>query len=95
VKTEDVIPDITDLVNLVSGEFHQDLVINMDEAGFCQRPLKGSQKNYVFFWSADVKPQFIEAPDASHITIVGAVTLSGCSLQSLLLLIRVHLPAEM
>jgi hypothetical protein len=71
VKKEDVLPYMADLVNLVSGEFDQDLVINMDESGFCQRPFKGSQKNCVFLRSADIKPRFIETPDANHMTIMG------------------------
>jgi hypothetical protein len=64
-------PYITDLVNLVSGQFHQDLASDMDESGFCQRPLKGSQKICVFLRSADIKPRFIQALDAKHITVVG------------------------
>jgi hypothetical protein len=95
VEKEDVIPYITDLIDLVSGEFHQDLIMNMDESGFYQRTLKGFQKNCVFLRSADIKPRFIEAPDANHILIVGAVTLSSRSLQPLLLSTQVHLPAEM
>jgi hypothetical protein len=80
---------------MVSGKFHSDLVLNMDESGFCQRPLKGSQKNCVFILTAGVKPRFLEVPDANHVTIVGTVSLSGHHLFLLLLSTRVYLPAEM
>jgi hypothetical protein len=33
---------------MASGEFHPDLVINMDESEFCRIPLKTSQKNCAF-----------------------------------------------
>jgi phage-related protein len=71
LQKEEVMPYITDLVNLVSGDFHQDLDINTDEFWFCQRPLKRSQKKCMFLLSADIKPRFIEAPDANQLQLWG------------------------
>jgi hypothetical protein len=66
----------------------------MDESGFTARPLKGSQKNCVFSSVCPIKPRFLEKQDANHVTLVGAVTLSGSMLIPLLLSTRVHLPPE-
>jgi hypothetical protein len=49
VKRQDVIPCVKMLMQLVSGEFHPDLALNMDESGFCQRPLRGTQKIVCLF----------------------------------------------
>jgi hypothetical protein len=71
-----------------------ELIINMDESGFSQRPLKGKRKNCVFFPDLPVKPTFLEAQDSNHVTIVGALTLTGYPLVPLLLATRARLPEE-
>jgi hypothetical protein len=94
VCRDQITPYIDALKDIVSQPFHPDLVINMDETGFTARPLKGARKNCVFSRGRSVPPRFLEAQDASHVTLVGAVTLSGSALIPLLLSTRVHLPPE-
>jgi hypothetical protein len=60
-----------------SGEFHPDLVINMDKLGFCQRSLKDSQKKGVFICTEETRPRFLEVRHGNGISIVAAVALSG------------------
>jgi hypothetical protein len=66
----------------------------MDESEFTQRLLKATQKNCPFLRSVDIKPRFLDGPDANHVTLVGTVTLSGHGLTQLLLSTRANLPAE-
>jgi hypothetical protein len=79
---------------MLSHEPHPDLIINMDESGFPARPLKGAQKSCVFSRDSQAKPRFLEKQDANHVTLVGAVTISGNVLVPLLLSTRVNLPSE-
>jgi hypothetical protein len=79
---------------MLSQSFHPDLIINMDESGFTGRPLKGTQKNCVFSRDRPIKPRFLERQDANHVTLVGAVTLSGSALTPLLLSTRLSPPPE-
>jgi hypothetical protein len=94
VAKEDVLPYIENSQRMISGEFHPDLVINMNESGFCQRPLKASQENCVFIRTEETKPRFLEVRDANHISIVSAIALSGGHLLPLLLSTRPTLPEE-
>jgi hypothetical protein len=48
----------------------------------------------VFLLDSPVKPSFLDEQDANHVTLVGAVMLSGYSLVPLLLSTRVRLPEE-
>jgi hypothetical protein len=79
---------------MASSEFHPDLVINMDESGFYQTPLKNSRKNFVFIGTEKPRPRFLEVPDGNHVLIVAAVVLSGHALLTLLLSTRSTLPEE-
>jgi hypothetical protein len=82
------------LAEMLSRPLHPDLVTNMDESSFISWPLKGTSKNCVFLQNSMVKPRCFEKPDAKHVTLLGAVTLSGYSLLPLLLSPRVHLPDD-
>jgi hypothetical protein len=81
------------LADMLSQEFHPDLIINMDESWLTARSSKGSQKNCVFFGDSSVKPHFLEKQDVNYVTLTGAVTFSSDSLIPLLLSTRVHLQA--
>jgi hypothetical protein len=92
VKRFDLLPYL--LLNMVSGPFHPDLILNMDESGFTQRLLKGTQKNSVFLGMVEIKPRFLAVHDANHVAFVGTVALSGCSLVPLFISTRLTLPSE-
>jgi hypothetical protein len=94
VQRDQVVPYLQNLREEIAGGVIPDLVINMDESGFSQRPWKGKRKNCVFLMDSPVKPSFRDEPDANHVTIVGAVTLAGYPLAPLLLSTRVKLPEE-
>lgn len=61
------------------------LTINMDESGFIKRPNKNSTKNCICMKKCCVPPTFRDEVDGNHVSIVASVTLSGKSLQPLLL----------
>jgi hypothetical protein len=89
-----LLPYIKNLQHMVSGEFHSDLLVNMDESGCYQRPLKCSQKNCVFVRTEEPRPRFLDVPDGNHVSIVAAVALFGHHFLPLLLSTRSPLPEE-
>jgi hypothetical protein len=94
VTKEDMLLEIDNLRHMVSGEFDADLVINVDESGFCQRLFEEPQKNCVFIHTEETRPRFFEVPDENRASIVAAITLSGRHLLPLLLSTRSILPEE-
>jgi hypothetical protein len=94
VRREQLTPYLDALTNVLSHPFHPDLIANMDESGFTTRPLKGTQKNCVFSRERWTRPRFLETQNGNHMTLVGAVIVSGTHLMPLLLSTRVHLPDE-
>jgi hypothetical protein len=94
VTKEDVLRYLENLERIVSGEFHPDLVINMDESRLCQRPLKDSQRNCVFIRTEETRPKFLHVPNGNHISVVAAVALSGRRLLPLFLWTQSPLPEE-
>lgn len=85
VKKEDVHQLFNEFTEKIKTCGAPQLIINMDESGFVQRPLKNTTKNCICFKDCPVKPSFRDASDGNYISIVAAVTLSGRSLKSLLI----------
>jgi hypothetical protein len=94
ITKESVRPYIEEIKKAHGEISSPDLVINMDESGFIKRYLKGKQKNCVYLKSCPLQPRFLQTEDLNHISIVGAITLSGTKLLPLLLSTRVTLPKE-
>lgn len=60
------------------------LIVNMDESGFIQRPNKNTTRNCICIKKCPVAPSFLDESDSNHISIVVGVTLSGQTLTPLL-----------
>lgn len=80
---------VKDYFTRLEAEFYKSprpcLIINVDESGFIQRPLKNSSKNCVISRDCSTKPCFREYSDWNHVSVVAAVTLSGIPLKPLLI----------
>ena len=61
------------------------LIVNVDESGFVQRPNKNTTRNCICLKSCHVAPSFLDENDSNHISIVAGVTLSGQALIPLLI----------
>jgi hypothetical protein len=94
VRREPITSSLDALTHMLSQSFHPDLIIHMDESWFTGRPLKVTQKNCAFSRDRPIKPRFLGRQDANHVTLVGAVTLSGSALNPLLLSTHLSLPPE-
>lgn len=70
------------------------LIVNVDESGFVQRPNKNTTRNCICIKSCSVAPSFIDDSDSNHISIVAAVTLSGQALTPLLISTTENPPQE-
>jgi hypothetical protein len=79
---------------MLPAPFRPDLILDVDESGFSQRLLKRTQKNCAFLRTMDINPGFLEVYDANHVTLVGAVTLSGRCLVPHPLSARMTFPSE-
>ena len=66
----------------------------MDESGFTSRPLKNTSKNCCFISHCTIPPTFREIQDASHISVVVAVTLDDRALKPMLLSVNQRPPID-
>lgn len=70
------------------------IIINVDESGFIRRPCKNKSKNCVFRKDCPCNPCFRDADDGNHVSVVGAVTLSGIALTPMLISTTKNPPGE-
>ena len=94
VTTADVNLFFNELVEALSKIRCYSLVINMDESGFSSRPQKDTSQNCCFLSNCPIPPTFREQRDASHISIVGAVSIDGRVLKPMLLSVNKNPPRE-
>ena len=85
VSTDDINNHFQKFNSLITTPRAPQLILNMDESGFSQRPNKNATKNCICIKSCKVPPTFRDDRDGNHISIVASVTLSGRPLKPLLL----------
>ena len=85
VKPEDVRKYISCLITSLNGIKSCKQIINIDETGFCSRPMKGKTKKCVYIKYHPKKPSFREGVDANHVSLLAGINLQGESLKPFLI----------
>lgn len=94
VNAADINLYFNQLIEALNKISNYSLVVNMDESGFYSRPLKNTSQNCCFISGCTIPPAFREVQDASHISIVAAVTMDGRTLKPMLLSVNQKPPSN-
>jgi hypothetical protein len=86
VPAEAVRAYVAEVEHALSAIRVPDQMLNMDETGFCSRPMKAKKRAIVYSKKCATKAAFREEKDLNHVTLVATINLLGQRLKPLYLI---------